>query len=198
MPHYYSAEQTSSIKLKKIDIETKDDSFQLYSGSGVFSKEKLDTGTKLLIENAVIKDSWRILDLGCGTGALGIALLRRFRGVAVVFTDVNKRAVMLAQKNIELHCFGKRAQAIESDVFENIKGKFDAILLNPPQTAGKELCFRMIEEAAIHLRKNGLLEIVARHKKGGKTLSEKMMEVFGNMRTAAMGAGFRVYVSEQK
>ena len=40
-----------------------------------------------------------------------------------------------------------------------------------------------------------LLQIVARHNKGGKTLMEKMDEVFGNVKDIAKKSGFRVYIS---
>jgi 16S rRNA (guanine1207-N2)-methyltransferase len=74
---------------------------------------------------------------------------------------------------------------------------FDTILLNPPQTAGKKLCFELIEESKAHLKKDGLLQLVARHNKGGKDLSKKMLEVFGNVEPTAKEAGFRVYVSKR-
>jgi 16S rRNA (guanine1207-N2)-methyltransferase len=107
--------------------------------------------------------------------------------------DINT-AVFLARKNIELNKVN--AEARESDIFSSIPEKFDTILLNPPQSAGKELCFRMIEESRQHLKKNGLLQLVARPRKGGRTLAEKMKEVFGNVEVIAKGAGFSVYVSK--
>ena len=87
------------------------------------------------------------------------------------------------------------AKVVQSDAFENIDENFDVILLNPPQTAGKKLCFKMIEEAKEHLKKGGSLQLVARHQKGGKTLQKKMEEVFGNSEVLSRQSGFRVYMS---
>jgi 16S rRNA (guanine1207-N2)-methyltransferase len=198
MPHYYSAEQTSRLGLKKINIKLKKDSFSLFSCSGVFSKDRLDNGTRLLIEKSVVKNGWKVLDLGCGIGVVGIALLRRFAKINVVMSDVNKRAVMISKKNVELFGFKQRCKVIESNGFEKIKGKFDCVLLNPPQTAGKKICFEMIKGAHDHLVKDGVLQIVARHKKGGRSLSEEMESVFGNVEKVAIQSGFRIYLSKRE
>jgi 16S rRNA G1207 methylase RsmC len=55
----------------------------------------------------------------------------------------------------------------------------------------------MIEGSKSHLERNGLLQLVARHNKGGKDLSKKMNEVFGNVKETAKGSGYRIYVSEK-
>ena len=66
---------------------------------------------------------------------------------------------------------------------------------NPPQTAGKEICFQLIEQSKNHLKNGGNLQLVARHNKGGKTLSRKMEEVFGNVKVIAKKAGYWAYMS---
>ena len=112
----------------------------------------------------------------------------------VTFSDINERAVKITRINLKLHKL--KAEVVQSDRFENIKEKYNTILLNPPQTAGKELCFRLIEDSKKHLNKNGTLQVVARHNKGGKELSKKMKEVFGNIIEIAKGSGYRIYASE--
>ena len=68
MEHYFSEKQSSEFKIKKIKVYAKNIEFELYSGSGVFSKDMLDAGSKLLIEKAKIKGN--VLDIGCGYGAV--------------------------------------------------------------------------------------------------------------------------------
>jgi 16S rRNA (guanine1207-N2)-methyltransferase len=194
MAHYFSEKQDAPANLKKITISLKNRNFKLYSGSGVFSKEGLDKGTEVLIENAIIEEGWNVLDLGCGIGAVGISIKLQHPDTEVLMSDINERAVMISRKNIELHNL-EGIKAVKSDVFSNIQDKFDTILLNPPQTAGKDVCFKMIEDSYMHLNKEGLLQLVARHKKGGLTLMKKMGEVFGNVDETAKKSGFRVYVS---
>ncbi|MBD3203065.1 methyltransferase [Candidatus Woesearchaeota archaeon] len=196
MPHYYSKDQDSKPDIKKILIRVDNQEFYLYSGSGVFSKKRLDKGSKILIENCIIKSNWAVHDLGCGNGVVGVSLKKIHPDISVVMSDINKRAVKLAKKNIMLHSL-EEIKVIQSDVYENIKESFDTILLNPPQTAGKEVCYKMIEKSYAHLNKGGLVQVVARHNKGGKSLSKKIKNVFGNMRTVAKKSGYRVYIGEK-
>ena len=193
MAHYYSKKQESPLNLKTISAVLRGKRMEFYTGSGVFSRDKIDDGSYILIENVIIRKGWKVLDLGCGYGAVGISIAKS-ENADVVLADVNERAVHLAGKNIELNKVN--ASARTSDLFSNIPEKFDTILLNPPQSAGKKLCFQMIEESKEHLNKNGLLQLVARPKKGGRTLAEKMKEVFGNVEVISKGAGFSVYVSK--
>jgi len=78
------------------------------------------------------------------------------------------------------------------------KDKFDIILSNPPQSAGKKLCFEIIEKAPLFLKLRGSLQLVARHKKGGKDLSKKMQEIFGNVETLGRKSGYHIYYSEKQ
>ncbi|HDQ60104.1 MAG TPA: class I SAM-dependent methyltransferase [Candidatus Woesearchaeota archaeon] len=195
MSHYYSKKQESLLELKKITVVLRGKTLEFYTGSGVFSKKKIDDGSYILIQNAIIKKGWSALDLGCGYGPVGIAIAKS-EGAKVTLSDVNERAVNLTERNIQLNKVD--AEVRSSDVFGQIPETFDTILLNPPQTAGKKLCFRMIEESKDHLKKNGLLQLVARPRKGGKTLAEKMKEVFGNVQVISKGAGFSVYASKKK
>jgi 16S rRNA G1207 methylase RsmC len=191
--HYSSENPTSEDKRFTIDIRLKNDSFKLSSSQGIFSKMELDTATKLLIEKAVVGK--KILDLGCGYGVIGISVLRKNKDVNVMFCDINERAVDLTKENLRrLKLTGK---VKKSDLFKNIEETFDTILSNPPYAAGKEVCFKLIEESFNHLDKEGTLQIVARHNKGGKVLSQKMFDVFGNMETTGKSGGFHVYLSRK-
>ena len=193
MEHYYSTQQKSPLKIKKINQKIRKQEFEFYTASGVFSKEKIDKGTLILAENMIIEKNNKVLDLGCGVGILGIVAVKLFNA-DVVMSDVNKRAVMLAKMNIKINNI--KAEIYQGSLYEKIKNNdFDVVLSNPPQTAGKEICFKLIEQSNEHLKNNGNLQLVARHNKGGKTLSKKMEEVFGNVRVVAKKAGYWVYVS---
>lgn len=194
MEHYFTEKPTSQEKITKININLKEDSFSIFSATGLFSKQELDKASQLLIEKAQIKNNTKILDLGCGYGVIGLALLRKY-DVEVVFSDVNERAVVITKKNLDY--LKLKGTVIKSDLFENINDKFDAIISNPPYAAGREVCFSLIEESINYLNPEGTLQIVARHNKGGKTLSEKMFEVFGNVESVAKKSGFRVYLSRK-
>ncbi|MGV8162550.1 MAG: class I SAM-dependent methyltransferase [Candidatus Nanoarchaeia archaeon] len=191
--HYFSENPKSENNRFLIDIKLRGDSFKLLSSSGIFSKDEVDTATKLLIERAITGE--KILDIGCGYGVVGISLMRRNKDLSVVFSDINERAVALTKEN--LLRFGLKGVVVKSDLFEKLDKDFDVILSNPPYAAGRKVCFKLIEDSFFHLNNEGTLQIVARHNKGGKVLSEKMKEVFGNVETIAKSGGFHVYVSRK-
>jgi 16S rRNA (guanine1207-N2)-methyltransferase len=194
--HYYSEKQKSSLRLRKIKAVLRGISFEFYTGSGVFSKNKVDKGTALLANNMLINKDDKVLDIGCGIGILGIVAAKCFPETSVSLADVNRRALSLAKMNIELNNLFN-ADVFYSDLYKNIKDKFNTILVNPPQTAGKQICFEIIEKSKDYLEKNGLLQLVARHNKGGRQLSEKMKNDFGNLKEIAKKGGYRIYVSKK-
>ena len=194
MEHYYSEQQKSQLKIKRIKQKIKGIEFDFYTASGIFSKDKIDKGTLVFAENIDIKKNSKVLDIGCGIGALGI-IAAKFSGADVVMSDINKRAVMLAKKNAELNNIN--AEICQGNLYESINyNSFDVILSNPPQNAGKKICFEIIWQSKNYLKIGGNLQIVARHNKGGKSLSGKMQEVFGNVKVIAKKSGYWVYLSE--
>ncbi len=73
-----------------------------------------------------------ILDLGTGTGALALALLSVFSQATVIATDISAGALDIAAKNSTSNGFASRFSGLESDWFDNVDGKFDLIVSNPP------------------------------------------------------------------
>ena len=191
--HYYSEKQTSKLRIKELNINLRGNKLKFYTGSGIFSIGEIDKGTYLLIDKCIIKDNWSVLDLGCGYGCVGIALANEVS--SVLMTDINERAVKLSRMNIKINKL-ENIKVIKSDLYKNVKKKFDTIITNPPTLAGRKVCFDIIEGAKEHLNKGGLLQLVARHNKGGKILEAKMKEVFGNVKDIAKKSGYRVYISK--
>jgi 16S rRNA G1207 methylase RsmC len=196
MPHYYEKKQTSQLNIQKIPTVLRGSSLDIYSASGIFSKSRIDKGSMLLANTAIIEEGWKVLDFGCGYGVIGVAIAKSFPSCKVLMSDINKRAVMMSKKNIDENKL-KNASAIQSDMFEKIHEEFNTILLNPPQSAGKELCIKMIEQAKEHLLEGGLFQMVARHNIGGRELEKHMLRIYGNVREIAKRSGYRIYVSEK-
>jgi 16S rRNA (guanine1207-N2)-methyltransferase len=195
MTHYYSEKQTSRLDLMKFKSVLRGHSLEFYSGSGVFSVKKVDKGTMVLIENCLVEGD--VLDIGCGIGVVGIAVKKDCPDCDVFLTDINKRAVKLSRMNAELN--NVEVRIFQGDLYEPLKGKkFNIILSNPPYTAGRDVCYKIIKKAADHLVKGGSLQLVARHQKGGKMLERKMEEVFGNVEELVKRSGYRVYKSEKR
>ncbi len=194
MVHYYSRQQEGEFKPFKFKAKAKGLELEFTSSAGVFSKKELDFASRLLIENVEIKAKDSVLDLGCGIGIIGIFLKRLYPKIKITFSDVSMRALELTDINIKNNKID--GEVIDSNIYDNINNKFDVIVTNPPIAAGREICFRIIEGAKGHLNKNGSLQLVARHQKGGKMLEQHMKEVFGNVKELVKSGGFRVYISK--
>lgn len=194
MSHYFTANPTSDRFEQEITVRVAGLQIPFITASSLFSKNHLDNATKLLIENADLRGSKTILDLGCGWGVVACVMKKLFGDLAVTAVDSNHRAVEYTKKNARKHRLELDVRI--GDICSGLD-TFDVILTNPPYVAGRKTCFAFIEQSYEHLNKNGSLQLVARHQKGGKMLESKMREVFGNVDVLAKGSGFRVYVSNK-
>jgi 16S rRNA (guanine1207-N2)-methyltransferase len=193
MSHYFTNDEVKS-NLKEIKIDILDTSFYFDVDHGVFSYRGLDFGSKILIEQASIKESHKtVIDMGCGYGVIGVALARKYPNKAVYAYDINKRAVELAKRNAVKN--NVNVQAFESDLFSNVKVKADVIFSNPPIRAGKDVIFKLYEDAYKNLSEDGELWIVIRTKQGAESTKKKLEEIFGNVETIYQKKGYRIYKS---
>ncbi len=193
--HYFTAKPTSALKTKEVVFSFRNKDLHFLCATGVFSSQKIDLATSLLLEHAQLKNEQHVLDIGCGMGVIGISIKKAFPDSVVVMTDVNERALFISRKNASKNRVS--VEILESDLYTKLsETQFDVILSNPPHHAGRALVYKLIEEAPAHLKKKGMLQIVAQHNKGGAMLEKKMKEVFGNVETVVKKAGFRVYCSK--
>ena len=95
--------------------------------------------TETLIAEALQTPAKRILDLGTGSGILGITLAAEQVDAVVVLTDISKAALLVAKTNAKRHDVEDRIEFIESDWFDSLHGKFDLIISNPPYIGKNEL-----------------------------------------------------------
>ncbi len=140
----------------------RDVSLEVANIPGVFSMGELDEGTKLLLDH-IAYDKKKTLDVGCGSGIIGAIYKKISPKSEITMSDSSKLAVLATQKTFERNKI--EAEVLESDVFGNIKGKFDLIVTNPPFHKGIETDYSFIEkfarDAKKHLNKNGEVYIVA-------------------------------------
>lgn len=82
----------------------------------------------------------RILDLCTGSGCIGIACVSVFNDAEVILSDISPDAIEVANHNIEFHHLSDQVTAVESDLFEGLKGQvFDLIVSNPPYVNNEDL-----------------------------------------------------------
>lgn len=196
--HYFVKKPKSKKREYKFQAVLEGFKLSFVTASGIFSPRKIDLGTFSLIRFMRFKKGNRILDLGCGYGAVGIVAAKMCPSCKVIMADINERAVACAKKNIKINN-AKNAVAKQSYFFSGLKDEmFDVILLNPPQSAGLEICYKLIGKSYEHLNKGGSLQVVARKRHGGQRLAEKMEDVFGNLEVFGKKAGYWVYMSRKE
>ena len=117
---------------------------RLRSLPGVFSSNKLDEGTHLLLQHLEIPSDARVLDLGCGYGVIGLQAAR-MNAARVDLVDDNLYAVAASQENIRITGL-KNAQAIPSDALEAIWDRhYNLIVTNPPFHSGKDVEYQITQ-----------------------------------------------------
>ncbi|MHC1605450.1 MAG: class I SAM-dependent methyltransferase [Candidatus Methanofastidiosia archaeon] len=195
MEHYFSRHQSSGRNIINIEEIFEDQRFSFITDSGVFSKGKLDKGTKLLLSTLPKKFSKKFLDLGCGWGAIGIIFSNTNPQADVCMSDINQRALELAKENAKLNKVN--VKIIASDIFENIKSNFDIIATNPPIRAGKDIVYKMVEESSEHLNLDGKFFAVIRTKQGARSLCAEIENIFGNAEIVARESGYKVYKAKK-
>lgn len=89
----------------------------------------------------IVRENGRclILDLGTGTGAIALALLAAVPEAEAVGTDISFQALETARRNADLNNMAARFTALRSDWLEDVQGRFDLIVSNPPYIATAEL-----------------------------------------------------------
>lgn len=80
----------------------------------------------------------RILDLCTGGGCIGLACALAFPEAEVVLSDISPEALAVAAINVEKLGLGARVKLVQSDLFNDIVGRFDLIVTNPPYVAEDE------------------------------------------------------------
>ena len=78
------------------------------------------------------KTAERILEIGTGSGCIAIAIAKYFENSLITATDVSRSALEVASINVKNFSFEKQIELIQSDLFENIRGKYNLIVSNPP------------------------------------------------------------------
>ena len=163
--------------------------FIFYTDNGVFSKDGLDFGSRLLLETIPLEEvGGKVLDMGCGYGVFGITL-NKILSCSVDMVDVNLRALHLSEINAkENQCSNVRI--FESFTYSNIDSKYTTIVTNPPIRAGKKVVYDIVMNAKDYLEVNGRLFVVIRKEQGAKSLIKDLQENGYNVDVLEKKGGF--------
>lgn len=191
--HYYTARPETAHDEAVFTAELRGMAFKFVTDSAVFSRERVDFGSALLIEAMQIAPHDTVLDLGCGYGPIGISAARLAPEGKVYMVDVNERAAGLAKQNLAENGI-TNAEVRTGDGLEPVSGiAFDKVLTNPPIRAGKQTIFKMIEDAQKALKPGGAIYVVIQTKQGAPSMKKKLAAVFGDVEDVEREAGYHVF-----
>lgn len=181
---YFEDNQDLDHDYKIINFNWQGQTLHLKTDAGVFSRDSVDFGSRTLLAtflNNTTGDFDQLLDLGCGYGAMGLALATAYPKAQIDMVDVSQRALTLAESNAQANQI-TNAAIFFSDVYSEIdKTDYDHVLSNPPIRAGKEVVHGIISGAKDHLKLGGRLTIVIQKKQGAPSAKKKMAELYGNV-----------------
>ena len=168
--------------------------FKLSNHAALFAHERLDHGTRLLIEHLPRSPQAEcIVDLGCGNGVLGIVAGRHHRDATLVFADESAMAVDSARQNVSAILGDERETAFHwSDCLDPVAtGCADVVLCNPPfhqqQSVGDATAWQMFTDARRVLQEQGAIWVVGNRHLG---YHRSLRRLFGNCEVIASNPKF--------
>ena len=186
--HYYTSAPTSEHEERHFNHVFAGKVLRFQTDAGVFSKQHIDPGSELLCKALPADLSGRVLDMGCGWGAMTILTLTKCPGCEITMADVNERALELAKENVAANRM--QAKALISDGFASIEGEFEAVITNPPIRAGKAVIYKMFEDAKAHLVPGGVLYLVIRKQQGAPSALKFLKELYRKAEVIERDGGY--------
>jgi 16S rRNA (guanine1207-N2)-methyltransferase len=173
-----------------------DRNYRIVNHASVFSRDRLDPGSRLLLEQMPVGEQFRrIVDLGCGNGVLGLIAAAMNPAASLLFYDESYMAIASAEANFRAAFAGTRqAEFRVGDCLQGVEANsHDLVLINPPfhqqHSIGDAVAWKMFMEARRVLVEGGELRIVGNRHLG---YHAKLKKLFGNCTTVAANKKFVV------
>lgn len=176
----------------RFDAELRGQQLTFASTWGLFSPREIDSGSWLLLQHLDIAADERILDLGCGYGALGITLAKEAKQGNVLMVDKDFVAVDYARKNIALNRLNN-AEALLSNGLAQIPSerRFTTVVSNIPAKVGKEMMSIFLHDIHACLEPGGQLVVVTIN--GLRDyMKREFNQTFGNYEKVKQGRDYTI------
>lgn len=176
-----------------------DRSYRIMNHASLFSRDRLDRGSRLLLEHMPVAGRFRrIVDLGCGNGVIGIIAAAQNPEASLLFCDESYMAIASAEENFQYaFAYSRSATFRVGDGLQGVdSNRHDLVLINPPfhqqHSVGDATAWQMFKQARRVLIPGGELRIV-----GNRHLAyhSKLKKLFGNCKTIASDSKFVVLSS---
>lgn len=191
MKHYYTKNDDLISSPEEFVFHYRNKSLKFISDNGVFSKKMIDYGSQVLLNAITIDESKKsLLDVGCGYGTFGVSLKSIYPFLGVDMVDINDRALNLARENLKLN--GLNANVYSSNIYENVKNKYDLIITNPPIRAGKSVVTKILIDSINYLNSNGEIWVVIQKKQGAPSAIKNLKSVFEKVEIVKRDKGYYI------
>ena len=192
--HYFSASPGGDLVLRRISVHLAGRDLELTTSNGIFSPERVDVGTQVLLGNVPTPPpGGHLLDLGCGWGPIALTLAMESPHSTVWAVDVNQRALDLVRRNAEALGLTNVNAVTPDDVPSEVA--FMTIWSNPPIRVGKNELHGMLLHWLPRLEPEADAWLVVQRNLGSDSLHRwiqaELPEDFAVTR-AATSKGFRV------
>ena len=169
--HYWSGSPDLGSRPRQLDLLLPDLDLHLTADRGVFSADRIDRGTRYLLQEGPPSHvgAAELLDLGCGYGPIALALAVRNPDARVWAVDVNPRARELCQANATAAGLDNVLVAAPDDVPDDTR--FDACWSNPPIRIGKAALHDLLERWLDRLAPGGSAHLVVQRHLGADSLA---------------------------
>lgn len=192
--HYFSSSPGSELKLRTIRAKIAGFDHELVTANGVFSPERIDTGTQVLLGSVPAPPpGGNLLDLGCGWGPIALTLALESPHATVWAVDVNQRALDLVRTNAEKMSIANVNAVLPEDVPADIL--FRTIWSNPPIRVGKNELHSLLGRWLPRLALDSDAWLVVQRNLGSDSLHRWLQATFPEQLTvvrAATSKGYRV------
>ena len=192
---YFAENPDAEHDIHELNVQLLGQNMTFLTDAGVFSKKMIDYGSQTLLKCLDFHKQESVLDVGCGYGTLGLTLIKA-KEVRATLVDINQRALDLARQNADRNQV--LATIFQSNIYQNVEGRFHHIISNPPIRAGKQVVHEVITGSYTHLLDGGDLTIVIQKKQGAPSAKAKMEEVFGNCEILKKDKGYYILRSRKE
>lgn len=192
--HYFTTSPESDPQLRPFTARLAGQSYELTTASGIFSPERVDTGTQVLLDHVPAPPpGGDLLDLGCGWGPVSLTLALESPHATVWAVDVNTRALDVVRLNARKLGLSNINVAQPDDVPDEIA--FTTIWSNPPIRVGKNELHNLLERWMPRLQPGSDAWLVVQRNLGSDSLHRWMQTTFAAelaVTRAATSKGYRV------
>jgi 16S rRNA (guanine1207-N2)-methyltransferase len=192
--HYFSASPASAENLRRVRVTLAGRDLEVTTAGGVFSPDRLDAGTSVLLANTPpAPPGGQLLDLGCGWGPIAITLALQSPHATVWAVDVNERALDLVRRNAAALGLENVNASLPDDVPADLS--FRTIRSNPPIRVGKNELHGLLERWLPRLDERSDAWLVVQRNLGSDSLQRWLAATLTDgfsVHRATTGRGYRV------